>query len=222
MSAKPNFDLLAAPYRWMEYLSFGPLLMRTRLAFLNQLKNSRRALTLGDGDGRFTRALLDANHSLQLDAVDISPAMLRTLEHRAGPHRPRLRTHCADLRTWTPALLQPAPLKYDLVITHFFLDCLSDSELASLLQRIKPSLAPQAQWVVSEFAIPAHSTFLALFARLLVRLLYLAFHLLTGLQTRKLPAHGKLLQQAGFTLQQRRSLLGGILIAELWHINAEP
>jgi SAM-dependent methyltransferase len=217
MSATPNFDHLAAPYRWMEYLSFGPLLMRTRHAFLPQLKTARRALVLGDGDGRFTRALLNANPTILVDAIDISPAMLHALERRASPHLDRLHTICADLRTWSPLCHS-----YDLVITHFFLDCLTDAEITALLLRIKPALAPQARWVISEFAIPIHSTFVAIFARLLVRFLYLAFHLLAGLDTRKLPDHGTTLEQAGFLLKERRCMLGGILIADLWQIDVEP
>src|SRR6185437_1080687 len=57
----PKFDRLARVYRWMEWLSFGPYLSRCRRAFLPQLRDARRALVLGDGDGRFTAALLRRN-----------------------------------------------------------------------------------------------------------------------------------------------------------------
>lgn len=213
MSARPNFDHLAKPYRWMEYLTFGPLLMRTRLAFLDQLKNSRRALILGDGDGRFTRALLRANPTLQADAVDCSPAMLRSLARRASPFKHRLRTLCADLRHW-----QPEARGYDLVITHFFLDCLNSDELPELIARIQPALAPGACWVVSEFSIPPHPRWLARLANLLVASLYLAFRILTGLSVRSLPCHGLALTHAGFIRCQHKNFLVGILIAELWSV----
>lgn len=215
MSTKPNFDVLASPYRWMEYLTFGPLLMHTRLAFLDRMGTSRRALILGDGDGRFTRALLNANPTILVDAVDISPAMLRSLVRRAAPHCGRLRTFCADLRDWQPELQS-----YDLIITHFFLDCLTDDEVALLVRRIQPALAPNAQWVLSEFAIPAGPKFFAMLARLLVRFLYFAFQMLTGLETRKLPEFGTTFAQAGFTRLERKGMLRGILIAELWRGNA--
>ncbi len=211
MSAIPNFDHLAAPYRWMEYFTFGPLLMRTRLAFLEELKNSRRALVLGDGDGRFTRALLSANPALHVDAVDCSPSMLRALASRAAPFSRRLRTHCADLRHW-----QPEAQGYDLVITHFFLDCLNGDELAALVARILPALAPHARWVVSEFSIPPRPRMLAGLARLLVAALYFAFRILTGLGVRQLPDHSSAFQRAGFTRLGRINFLAGVLIAELW------
>ena len=67
-----NFDRIARPYRWLEYLSLGRALERCRFHFLPRLRDCRRALVLGDGDGRFTAKLLDANPSVQVDAVDIS------------------------------------------------------------------------------------------------------------------------------------------------------
>ena len=53
-----NFDLIARPYRWLEYLTFGPALARCRNHFLPQLTDRRAALVLGDGDGRFLARLL--------------------------------------------------------------------------------------------------------------------------------------------------------------------
>ena len=96
----PNFNRLARLYRWMEFFSFGPWLWWTRCAFLGELGSCRRALILGDGDGRFAARLLHANPTVQIDAVDASSAMLKGLRRRAGPHAPRVRTHLADARQW--------------------------------------------------------------------------------------------------------------------------
>ena len=64
----PDFDRLARLYRWMEYLTFGPWLQRCRSAFLGGIANSRRALVLGDGDGRFTARLLADCPAIRIDA----------------------------------------------------------------------------------------------------------------------------------------------------------
>ncbi len=65
-----NFDRIARPYRWLEYLSFGPMLERCRFYRIPQLTAARRALVLGDGDGRFLARLLTCNPEVQVDAVD--------------------------------------------------------------------------------------------------------------------------------------------------------
>jgi hypothetical protein len=215
MSPPPDFNRLARLYRWMELASFGPWLMRSRCAFLDQMRGSRAALVFGDGDGRFTARLLNQNPLVHIDAADASQAMLLALFRNAGIHSARVRTHQADARTWHP----PSP-PYDLIVTHFFLDCLTTDEIAALATRLGPCVTHSALWVVSEFAIPG-GWFGHLVARPIIAGLYLAFRLLTGLRVRRLPEHRKALHQAGFTLLLQHSLLGGLLVSELWQPAAE-
>jgi SAM-dependent methyltransferase len=214
MSAPPNFNRLARIYRWMELASFGPWLWWCRCTFLDSLTECRRALIIGDGDGRFTARLLRANPAVQIDAVDASTAMLASLLRRAGSDTSRVRTFCADARQW-----QPANPPYDLIVTHFFLDCLTTEEIQSLAATVRKAVSPQALWLVSEFAIPA-GWFGRLVARPLVWCLYWAFGHLTGLTVRKLPDHRGPLRQSGFALQKHRTQLGGLLVSELWSANA--
>jgi hypothetical protein len=213
MNHPPNFDRLARFYRWMEIFSFGPWLWWCRCAFLGNLSACRRALVLGDGDGRFTARLLAVNPTLQIDAVDASSAMLKSLRRRAAPHDARLQIHLADARCWQPSAA--AGLPYDLVVTHFFLDCLTTQEVQSLAVTIRSAVSPSALWVVSEFVTPAN-WYGRLVARPVVWGLYLAFGWLTGLGVRSLPNHSSALRRAGFCLQQRRAWLGGLLASELW------
>ena len=210
MNHPPNFNRLASLYRWMEFATFGPWLSRTRCAFLSETATANNALILGDGDGRFTARLLRTNPNIQIDAVDASPAMLRALLRRAGPNSPRLRSHHADARTFQP----PNP-PYDLIVTHFFLDCLTTGEVQSLAATLRKAVSPSALWLVSEFAVP-DGWFGRLVARPLVRCLYFAFGRLTGLTLRALPDHHAALQQSGFIIQNRRTWLGGLLVSELW------
>jgi SAM-dependent methyltransferase len=214
MKPTPDFNRLARLYRWMEFFSFGPFLDLTRRTFLGDIVHSRQALVLGDGDGRFTGRLLQVSPAVRVNAVDSSAAMLEALLDRAGTHADRVRVHLADIRDWEP----PAPIAappYDLIVTHFFLDCLTTPEVKSLATRLRSAASPGALWIVSEFAVPP-GWFGRLFARPLVSSLYFSFGLLTGLRVRSLPDHAAALRQAGFTMLDRRSRLGGLLVAEQW------
>jgi hypothetical protein len=71
--------------------------------------------------------------------------------------------------------------------------------------------------VISEFAVPT-TRFGRWVARPLVAFLYRAFGLLTGLDIRQLPDYAAGLQAAGFVLEQRRTMLGGLLTAEAWRL----
>jgi len=211
----PNFNRLAGPYRWLEYFTFGPWLARTRSAFLPGLVHIQNTLVLGDGDGRFTARLLCTNPTGRVHAVDVSPAMLRALVRRAGPHAGRVSTQIADARLWRPEQNERWELPYDAIFTHFFLDCLSTAEIQSMAETLRPSLSPSAVWVVSEFAVP-RGFFGRFAARPLIWGLYRAFGALTGLTIRTLPDHHLALHAAGFILRERQTRLAGLLVSELW------
>lgn len=210
-----DFDGIAGAYRWMEYASVGPMLERVRWWWLDrgELDGARYALVLGDGDGRFTRRLLLKNQQVRVTAVDLSGKMLRLLERRCRVDSERLRTVQRDVRGEIPER------GMDLVVTHFLLDCLADDEVEALVRRVRASLRPGANWVVSEFAIP--SGMLRYPARLLVRGLYFVFYMLTGLQVSQLPDHADALRRCGFSAIGKRAFWGGLLVTELWRLEPE-
>jgi hypothetical protein len=214
-----SFDRVARPYRWLEYFSFGPWLSRCRCTQLVHFTQARYALILGDGDGRFLARLLAANPTLTADVVDSSPAMLRLLEHRIRPACQRVRLHPVDALQWTPTGSPIEP--YDLIVSHFFLDCFFPDELEQLLDRLLPHALPGAQWVISEFAIP-RNPLAAFLARGLIRLLYGAFALLTGLRVRKLPDYAAALRQRGLLLSHDHRYLAGLLCSQVWSMPSIP
>lgn len=215
-STAPNFDSLARVYRWMEYLSFGPMLERCRFHFLSECAGARHALVLGDGDGRFTARLLAINKKITIDAVDSSAAMLEELRRRADLNAGlRLRTIHADLRQW-----MPDASGYDLIVSHFFLDCLTTPEVDDLIQRMSAHLDERAIWLISEFAVP-EGRWRGVFACMLVRGLYLAFAGMTGLLVRKLPDHAASMGRHSFRRGHHASFLGGLLVSETWERSAK-
>jgi hypothetical protein len=212
--AQPDFDRVAGIYRLAEYMALGPLLQRTRTHFLPQLGGCRQALVLGDGDGRFLARLLQENRGLQAVAVDTSARMLGLLGARCGFAAGRLQTRNG------PALTVDFAGDTDLVVTHFFLDCLTQPEVEELIQRIAAGVQPGALWLLSDFAVPTSGP-LRPFAALYIRALYLAFRVLTGLRVTRLPDPQRALAASGFARMARHERLGGLLYTELWRCRIE-
>ena len=125
----------------------------------------------------------------------------------------------ADALICEPASFPEAP--FDLVVSHFFLDCFAEPELAHLLSRVRHAVCQDAIWIVSDFAIPERAPARQI-AGLIVRALYQAFALLTGLTTRRLPDHGRVMREARWKLEDRRELLFGLLISERWRLTPAP
>ncbi len=211
-AAEPNFDRIARLYRYLEYLTLGRALERCRNHFLPHLLVRRQALVLGDGDGRFLAGLLTVNPELCATAVDTSATMLKLLRRRCESVAPRAGTR---LRSFHASALQhqPAP-DTDLIVAHFFFDCLTQPDLDRLIGCIAGQVRPGAIWLISEFHIPNGR--LRMPARLLIRTLYLAFRVLTGLRTTRIPDYAKPLAEAGLTRLSQHDMLGGILTTELW------
>ena len=206
-----NFDRVARPYRWLEYLSFGPWLARCRSAQLAHLTNARHALLLGDGDGRFLARLMAANPNVTADVVDSSRSMLMLLElrlRRSGDDQ-RICLHHADALTWSPTGA------YDLIVSHFFLDCFFPHQLEQLFDSVLPHALPGARWVISEFAVP-RNPFPAYFARGIIRWLYRAFGWTTGLRVRALPDYAAPLLRRGLILSEDQRYLAGLLCSQVW------
>ena len=194
-----NCDRIARWYRWLEYAGFGRALERRREAFLSDVTNVRRALVLGDGDGRALVALLAAAPNAQIDYVDVSAGMLQLARQRAGSVRVTYR-HSDALSIVLPAA------EYDLIVTHFFLDCFEEEDQARLVERIARAAMPRVRWLVSEFRNSG----------VLVPALYLFFRAATGLKTRRLVDHHPLFRRHGFTLARSESAWRGLLASELW------
>jgi SAM-dependent methyltransferase len=159
-------------------------------------------LLLGDGDGRFLARLLEQNPALIADTVDLSARMLALARTRGGGDRVTYRH--AD------ALVASLPqAEYDLIVTHFFLDCLDQHDTETLVCRVSKAARPGAMWLISEFRQPLWATFF-------IRGLYLFFRVTTGLKTQHLVDYRPILNRFGFRLAQEETSRAGLLASELW------
>jgi len=197
-----NCDPIARWYRWLEYSGFGGELQRRRCAFLRDVADARRVLVLGDGDGRFLVRLVQQNHGASIDYIDLSWRMLELARRRAGEKVTYVRGDAL-----TVALPKA---EYDLLVTHFFLDCFDSTDLERLIARLAESSRPDSRWVVSEFRESSW------WARRIIRLLYRFFAWTTGLKTSRLTDHRPLLEKNGFRLAKEQTARWGLLASELW------
>ena len=218
MNAPAKFDRLARLYRWMEYFSFGLYLHECRKLRLGEMAHRKRALVYGDGDGRFLAELVRRAPEIQATAVDASSKMLRQVARRL-PQQAQVRLVHADALEYAPARSPGTP--FDLVVSHFFLDCFNEAEIASLLARVNAAVEKNALWVISDFAIPQRMPG-RLMGWWIVGGLYIAFGLLTGLKTRRLPDYAGMLRESGWMLEDRRELLWGVLASERWRRSLSP
>src|SRR5205085_12587628 len=86
-----SFDAIAPWYRTLETIAFGQSLQRARDACLAEISAPRRALIVGEGNGRFLCELLRAHPALEVDCVESSKQMIELAQERIGPNANRVR-----------------------------------------------------------------------------------------------------------------------------------
>lgn len=212
-----SFDLLAPHYRWMEWLLAGGKLQRCRTAFVQAIPGPRRVLMLGEGNGRCLVELLRAYPQAHFTCVDASRRMLDRARARAraqGLGDDRIEFVHADVSGWQ------APLeKFDLLVTHFFLDCFRADQLAQMVPRLAAAAAPGAHWLLADFHEPT-AGIAKWRARGILRAMYFFFQRVTGLPASRLTPPDAFLQQSGFVLRERTLSEWGLLHSDLWQLEA--
>jgi ubiquinone/menaquinone biosynthesis C-methylase UbiE len=214
-----SFDALAPHYRWLEPLLAGHLLHRCRTTFLSEARQAAHVLLCGEGPGRYLLELLRVNPTAAITCLDASDGMLSLARDRlrAGSWPDaRVRFVRAEL----PRDTHQVP-EFDLVATHFFLDCFTPDQLRALIPGLARRARPGALWILSDFREPS-AGWRRVRARLVLRLAYTFFRVATRLPASRLTAPDPFLEDTGFKLHQRRLYNCGLLHADLWKRTDSP
>ena len=105
---------------------------------------------------------------------------------------------------------------YDLVVSHFFLDCFEREGIRSISDSVSGCLEAGGTWLISDFQMPEKGFFRRFRARLLLWLMYRFFAITAGLKTRSLVDPSPVLDEFGFALDRRDVSNFGFLRADRW------
>jgi ubiquinone/menaquinone biosynthesis C-methylase UbiE len=208
-----SFDILAPFYTWMERVSAGGKLQRCRVAYLENIPQPRHILTLGEGHGPFLAACRARFPEARIVVAEGSAPMIEQARRRlekAGLSSPLVEFIHTDIFAWTPP-----PREFDLIATHFFLDCFTADQIALLVPRIAQAAAPQCAWLLADFQ-EASQGWRRIRSRAILAIMYVFFRVVTRLPAHRLSPPDPYLQNAGFQLQERRTYDWDLLKSDLW------
>jgi len=209
----PGFDRVAAVYPRLERLVYGQGLERGRTAFIDELSARQNILLLGEGNGRFLKALLRANTTCAATVVEISPQMITHARSDLSPEE-------QQRVTWlqTSALDAELPAgSFDAVVTHYLFDLFESPDQARLLATGLGALAPGGLWQDTEFLADGPTHFTRLRNRSLLFLSYRFLGALCDFPARRLSDHRPLMLEAGLMLQAEQTF-GHHYAARLWKL----
>src|SRR5437660_4295638 len=198
----------------MECLLAGRTLQQCRTAFLDQTRNAKTALLIGEGNGRFLTEFLKVNKRASVLCVDSSSRMLKLAARRAGGLAvDRVRFVKADLLEPRHSQWQAGP--FDVVVTHFFLDCFRAEQLNRIVRAIADQTSAGASWLLADFRVPADGL-ARLRAKTILWLAYAFFRIVTRLPAKRITPPDCLLEKHGFALEKRIIREHGLLHSDLW------
>jgi SAM-dependent methyltransferase len=184
-------------------MSLGGALQQARCTHVESLPNNANVLVVGEGDGRFLEALVQARPDCNIDVVDKSAAMLELAKHRAGESS-HVRFFNLDARHFE------SRRRYDAIVTLFFLDCFQGHALQEVVANLGGQAQANARWLYADFATDRVGLS-GVLHRSVVQLLYFAFARVTDIEARQLDDPMPLLAQLGFVPLDEQRLLGGLL-----------
>ena len=208
-----SFDRIAPFYRCLETIAFGNALQRARVCWIDKIPSLKRALIVGAGNGRFLCELARVHPKIGIDCIDGSERMLQLARSRLSRHQPESLArvcflHC-DIRNWSPK----SP--YDLIVTHFFLDCFPEQELKEIIEKLSGAAAPGARWLIADFTLPGQG-FARLHARLWLWILYVFFRASTGIAADRIVDPAASFAKNGFVRSLTKSSRLGMLKSDLY------
>ena len=205
-----SFDSIAPFYRWLETIAFGNSLQSARIAFLDQIGAPKRVLIVGEGNGRFLDALLQKYPALKIDCVDASARMLRLASKVARDNSAQVQFLQKDVLTSSPEVNA-----YDLIVTHFFLDCFNESELAKVVAELSKAATQNAIWLLADFSIPS-GALRKTHAQIWLWAMHRFFRAVAGISARELIDPSPFLEARGFSRLKQKQWRAGLLKSELW------
>jgi ubiquinone/menaquinone biosynthesis C-methylase UbiE len=208
-----SFDRLAPHYRWMEFVLAGEKLQRCRTAFLEQVSAPEKILIWGEGNGRFLVECRRKWREARIVCADASERMLALANERIerfGLDATGIEFLRADVLKWSPL-----EKSFDLVVTHFFLDCFRAEQLQQIVHRIAFAARPNGSWLLADFQAPPVGL-QRWRANLILTVMYLFFRVTTRLPARRLTSPDPYLTQNEFYLRERRVSEWGLLHSDLW------
>jgi ubiquinone/menaquinone biosynthesis C-methylase UbiE len=208
-----SFDALAPHYRWMEWILAGEKLQRCRTRFVEAITEPKTILIAGEGNGRFLAVCRRRHPNAIVHCVDASSRMLELAKARLireGLNVESVHFVHAELPNWSPP-----ERSFDLIVTHFFLDCFPGTTLERVVAKLSRAARPVSQWLLADFQVPGEGV--AKFrARLLLRLMYSFFCVVTRLPARSLHLPDPYLEAGGFERREKCVSEWGLLRSDLW------
>jgi tRNA (cmo5U34)-methyltransferase len=203
-----RFNWISGIYDSLTRIIFGKSFREAQIVFLRDIHPNASVLILGGGTGWILKALLEINPGCEVQYIEASSKMLeRSRRQISSTDSARVKFILGTEKDIDPAM------KFDAVITNFFLDLFSHS-LTNVIQRIRLSLARDAIWIVTDFVDGGKR-----WHGWMLRMMYGFFRITTGIEATQLPHYEKQVLATGIKKSKEKFFFGSFIKSAVYSVN---
>lgn len=209
MNAKVNFSNITPIYDLLGTLAFAGRLHKSQQYMLELYpKSVENILIIGGGTGKFLTEIVSSIKFNELIYIDISPGMIKSARKKIVKNSP---DQLSNIEFICGGINNLPKKDYDLVITHYFLDCLTPESYLKIVEELKNSLKPTGLWSMVDF----YNTNQDPLKKRFISLLYRFFHITCNLPSIQLTDFDSWFNK-NMNRLNRKEFIGGLLKSTLY------
>lgn len=202
---KRNYDNVAPFYDRLARLIYGRTLIDAQVFLLKAIPPNAKILVVGGGTGWILEEIAHIHPSgLTITYVDISVKMIDLAKKRnAGENS----------ITFINAPIQEAVINntFNVVITPFLLDNFTEDTIPKIFSQMHNLLTPKGLWLYCDFQ---NTNFL--WQRAILKMMYLFFRSLCGIESNRLPNIDAHFTQEGYKTLAENTFAKGFIISRAY------
>ncbi|MCF2444774.1 class I SAM-dependent methyltransferase [Dyadobacter sp. CY345] len=178
MSQSPDFNRVARPYDFISRLVFGNALVESQVSLLNHIPENSHILIVGGGTGWILEEISKIQSAgLNIVYVEVSNKMI-SLSRKRDVGQNIVHFIHQDIEAYRSEKL------FDIIITPFFFDLFTKSDVSKLFLHIHKMLKPNGLWLYTDFVPQKYQT--RFWQKMLLKSMYLFFGILSSVEARTL------------------------------------
>jgi ubiquinone/menaquinone biosynthesis C-methylase UbiE len=199
-----GFDRIAFIYDLLAKLVFGKSIVDSQKYFLNKIPDRSKVLILGGGSGWLLVELLKQKPNCEVWYVEASQKMIKLSKNKIEADKPVNFIHGTEQDI-------PSSIKYDALITNFYLDLFTNHQLINIIVKLQSSIKPGAQWIVTDFVNNEKW-----WQSIMLKVMYWFFRMACNIESGQLPDWSLFLEQTGVKEIDSRIFYNGFIRTALY------
>jgi tRNA (cmo5U34)-methyltransferase len=196
-----GFDSLAWMYDTLAQLVFGRSIKEAQRYHLNDITDGTTVLILGGGTGWLLHDLLLLKPDCRVWYIDASAKMIEAAKKKVPLN------HDVHFIVGTEEFI-PRDMKFDVILTPFYLDMFTDTCLQRIIGLIKEVQGSSGVWIITDFVHTGKWWHEVLLAQM-----YFFFRWVAGIEAVRLPHWQRLIANSGYKELNTRFFYSGFIKA---------